>query len=634
MKVLAIDTETTGLNVHDGCKPFAVYAYDGSDYRYWVWYVDPFTREIQVSPSEVREIIRYIDSYDQLVMHNFSFDIRMLESVGVIPKRGWFSRMHDTGVMGHVVHSAKTQTVRSKLKDMSVMFLEHPKDDEKELQKAVISARRKAKKLGWNLGEVVEQDYWLPRQIAMEEGKSPDDRAYEVCDTYGCGDVLRTWSLFSYFAKAIKVEELQKPYERERQLFPVIHDMMSRGITLNKAKLKVEINKRESRIAAACNGMRKILKNDDFNPASINDLRTALYQHLRLKPTKFTKTGPSTDKEAIAGLHSLAEKDGGIALKFLDLLSIFRKNSTGRGYLTEYWHDLRNGRLFYSLKQHGTSTTRFSSQRPNAQNVGKGEDALDEDGNPIVVDSLRDVFGPRKGRIWVAMDYSQLQLRLFAFEAGEQSLIKAFRNGWDAHTFVAHKIYQLEEDEQPTKIQRRVGKAVNFGYIFGASPSKIELTAGIPGLWDTVCHMFPSATKFMNSTKWCVRNNKFVSTRFGYRLYLPYRNGKLAEHAGVNYIIQGDEGDIVKNAMILNYNLIQRWNADLEDENDEIFITLQVHDEIIYDFPDDLDPEVFKMRVRKLKRNMEKAGSDLGFETPVDVEIIKTSWGKGEKFNV
>jgi len=942
--VLAIDTETTGLDVRRGCRPFSVYTYDGNEYRYWVWDVDPKTRMPIIPKKTIKEITDYIDSFDRLVFHNYGFDIRMMKAVGI--EFEWESRTHDTGIMGHVVHSAKTQAVRGKLKDMSVIFLEHPKDDEKALQKLVVSARRKASKLGWKIAEDVQADYWLPRQMAVHEGKPDSDPAHHVCDEYGCGDVLRTLSLYHYFLQGMRVEGLEEVYERERNLFPVIYSMMDRGITVSKKRLLTEIRKRATRISAAELAMKKVLSDETFNPASTHQLRVALFDKLGFQPVRRTKTSVSTDKSTIAALHSFAEKDGGPGLSFLNALATYRKAATARGYLTEYMHDLIDGRLYYSLKQNGTSTTRFSSQRPNAQNVGKGEDAIDEDGNPIVVDSLRTVFGPRKGRIWLAMDYSQLQLRIFAYISKEEGLIQAFLDGWDAHDYVAHRIYNLGPDEKPTKIQRRIGKACfhpdtevltklgwkkiqelkstdsvlqanpitrdsielswtndfkvvksfcndylinfkneginirvtkdhrmltwdqegnirrkkinddpivrsaestpvsscwsnagflveqenylfvskdevrlaaaiqadgsfscaqirfgftkrrkverltkllqclgitfkytvntigvhcisfrkehcqqslkllnpdktfswdclsldesnrivllselrhwdggiygkctmtkyfstvqtnhdviqaiatmterktwlkkdncsllsiknrshskggtvkkskvnyngpvyclsvptsflvvrdggipiisgncNFGFIFGASAAKIEATAGIEGLWDTVTYMFPNAHRYLQQTKWEVRNNKYITVPQGYRLYLPYREGRLAEHAGVNYQVQGCEGSLVKDAMIRNHRYLEKIRHAF-DEGEEPFITLQVHDEIIYEFPADMDDKTLRHHARKLKRNMEKSGEVIGMVTPVEVDIIRSSWDKGEPFDV
>lgn len=636
MKVIAIDCETTGLDIVKGCKPFAVYVFtDEGEHWYWRWEVDPKTRQSIVPRREVKEITDLLCEAEQVVMHNYSFDLKALASIGVT--FDWESKLHDTGVMGHVLRSDKTQLVRGKLKEMGVVFLEYPKDDEKELQKITTAARRAAKKLEWNLHPHVEADYWIPAQIAAQQGRDESDPWYHVCDTYGKGDVERTLGLYLYFHQGLHAEGLWETYDRERRLFPVVHDMMNRGISVSMRRIKAEIFERELRIKEAQEKMRSILKDHSFNPSSTPSLQTALFTKLGFTPTKMNKTGPSTDKSVIANLHSSAEKEGGSLadrrrVKFLDALLKYRKASTSRGYLHEYEVEAFNGRLYYSLKQTGTSTTRFSSSKPNAQNVGKGEDAVDEDGNAIVVDSLRRVFGPAKGRLWLAMDYSQLQLRIFAYISGEKSLVEAFANGWDAHDYMAHRVFKLSKDEKPSKIQRRIAKNINFGFIFGASPEKIEQTAGMSGLWNTVVKMFPNAHKFMEKTKREVRRDRYV-TIDGYRLYLPFRDGKIATHAGVNYLVQGAEGLLVKEAMRRNHSYfrsIRKWF----DEGEEPYITLQVHDELLYDLPSDVDDVLLRKIAKKLKQNMEVAGKSMGMITPVDAEIIRDSWDRGESFDV
>lgn len=635
-KVLALDTETTGLDIVKGCRPFSVYTFDDEgNHRWWVWNVDPRSRMPVVPKRDLREIRDLLYASDQVVMHNYSFDLRALESVGL--NWEWQGKLHDTGVMSHVLRSDKTQIVRGKLKELAVVFLQYPKDDEKDLQKTTTASRRAAKKLGWCLAEHVEADYWMPRQIAMEQGRDESDPWYSVCDRYGRGDVERTLGLFLHFYEGLHAENLWGVYKKEQDLFPVVHSMMKRGIAVSVKRIKAEILEREVRIHESMNKMQLILKDSKFNPSSTRDLQVALFEKLKFSPTKMNKTGPSTDKSVIASLHLSAEKDGDSVankkrVRFLDALHIYRKSSTSRGYLKEYLKEQYHGRLFYSLKQNGTSTTRFSSQKPNAQNVGKGEDATDEDGNPIIVDSLRRVFGPPKGRLWLAMDYSQLQLRIFAYLTKEKSLIKSFQDGWDAHDYMAHRIFNLASDIKPTKIQRRVGKNVNFGYIFGASPEKIEKTAGVPGLWSTVTRMFPDAYRYMEQTKREVRRDRYVTTITGYRLYLPFREGSIATHAGVNYQVQGCEGLLVKDAMIRNHHYLESIKHLFAD-GEEPFITLQVHDEVIYDLPSDLDDKLLKKIASKLKRNMESAGVAIGMITPVDAEIIRTSWDRGEDYD-
>jgi DNA polymerase-1 len=246
------------------------------------------------------------------------------------------------------------------------------------------------------------------------------------------------------------------------------------------------------------------------------------------------------------------------------------------------------------------------------------------------------VFGPKKGRVWYCLDYSQLQLRIFAYVAGEKQLIQAFEDGYDAHTYMAMRIFNKDADDI-TKLERRIAKNVNFGFIFGASPSKIELTAGVPGLWDTVIRMFPSAHRLMESTKKQVYRTGYVTTPHGYRLYLPEKYGKVAAHAGVNYIIQGCEGDIVKNAMINCYKHIRMLQEMYMFDG---YMSFQVHDELIFDFPRDIDLSDVDCSgmgghvILNLKALMEKPGSDIGMVTPVDVEYTITNWADTHQWSM
>lgn len=235
------------------------------------------------------------------------------------------------------------------------------------------------------------------------------------------------------------------------------------------------------------------------------------------------------------------------------------------------------------------------------------------------------VFGPAKGRVWYSYDYNQLQLRIFAHVSGEDGMVKAFAEGWDAHNFVASEIFKTEK---PTKLQRRIAKNVNFGFIFGAQPAKVEVTAGVPGLWDTVVKLFPNAHKFMDATKKLVKKQGYVNTMGGYRLYLPLvrnrYNGRVEpkHYAGVCYIVQGTEGEIVKDAMV-------RVNGQLSGMPDHNLI-MQVHDELVFDMPAKEPACLRTNTLRILQSEMNLAGNRYGVVTKVNCELITTSWADGK----
>lgn len=629
MSSIAIDTETTGLNVRTTDHAFAIFTCtNDGDLRSWVFRVDPFTRQpIIDNYKKFRvEFLDYIFSFEQFIFHNIVFDIQALRSIGI--EFPWRNRSHDTGVMSHVLHSRKTKQVNSKLKDLADIFLGIPTDDEKELKEATVAARRYGKKKGWNRHDSVEADYWMVRESELAQGKEESN----LLSVYGERDVERTMSLFLYFEEGITQEDKWEQYELERQLYPVIDRMTSKGLPIRQEALEQGIKDRQFDIDVALNSMRDLIGDPEFNPASPIQLREVLFVDLGFVPTKMTKTGPSTDKYVLNDLNALPNLNTKQKL-FLQSLETFRKKSTGLGYLKEYIHEAHEAVLYYSLKSNGTSTTRFSSSKPNAQNVGKGEDQVDEEGNAIVVDSLRSVFGPPEGYIWIAMDYSQLQLRIFAYESGERSLIEAFEQGWDAHDYMAHRIFSLGRKEKPTKNQRRIAKNVNFGFIFGASPKKIEQTAGMEGLWNTVTKMFPNAHAYMKEVMSSVYKNKYVETCNGYRLYLPYRDGKIAAHAGVNYIVQGDEGIIVKEALVSTDKYIRKMAKKYDAR-----IVLQVHDELIFQFKrgKSLRRQLLNLRPHLvvIKCLMEAAAHKYDMIAPVDADLITTSWDQGKELDL
>lgn len=251
----------------------------------------------------------------------------------------------------------------------------------------------------------------------------------------------------------------------------------------------------------------------------------------------------------------------------------------------------------------------------------KGREEEDENGVKKIKYSIRKIFGPPKGRVWLATDYDQLQLRIFAYWSKEDKLIEAFKKGFDFHTYVAMLIY---ETDTPTKIQRRVAKNVNFGYIFGAGENKIDSTAGIPGLFRRVQQLFPNVTESINRTVSFVKRHGYVKTASGYKLTVDKRKA----YAGVNYIVQGTEGDIVKKALNDCYSFLSR-KYNLEPSNclkdSPVKLVLQVHDEIIFSIP-----EKFRLQnyIRPINRIMENAGTHYGIVCKCKPELYYNNWSE------
>jgi DNA polymerase-1 len=662
MSYIAIDTETLGLDEDD--LPFAVSTTDDQGNScFWQWEVNPKTRVPKIPKKDKQEIIDEIRG-KQKVFWNYAFDIGKLEKVGIRIK--WRDCCHDTSISSHVVNSRIHRRYDGKLNNVARHYLTSIQNTGTLLRDAVKSSRFIAQRLGWNIAvkgegrgkDHVARDYWLPRQIGrsyLEDcqrippksrkrvlrekygGKLDKDLATKwlnILEHYALNDTEETITLFLSFQKIIEERGLIHVYERERKLVLAILDFSRQGVHLRVKQLSKE-RKRFTKIQKGL--LRELCTwagSKDFNPNSPIQ-RTEFFDRNKIKGEKRTPTGYwSTTKD---DLKKTLERYANLPqAKPLECLSRFRACSKAVEYTTTYEKFREGTKLKFSLNQVGTSTTRLSSKDPNSTQIGKGKEFENEDGETYVDFSLRSIFGPSKGRVWYPIDYSQLQLRIFAYVSKEVSLIRAFQDGWDAHDYTTFRIQQqlgnatTRESFTASKQQRTIGKNTNFGFIFGAQKKKINSTSGVDGLYDMLKEMFPNAIQFIDEIGKQVTRKTYVTTPFGYRLYIPYENGKIKRHAGVNYIVQGTEGDIVKNATIK----IHEYLRGLQKKGFSGKMILLVHDEIVFDFPLEAKEPKFKHKtiLKKIKGLMEGAGTELGMVTPVDVGMCTESWDKEEKY--
>jgi DNA polymerase-1 len=588
---LALDTETTGPYLFHGCKPFLVSTCDlKGNIRCWEWPVDPFTREPKIPKRHLREIQELITKHI-LVFHNAKFDIRALESIGIIWPPLSFYRIHDTQLASHAANSLESH----KLKDLAEKYLSISTTDEEDLIKAVHSARRVGRSSKWKLGarlngkEAVKADYWMPKAV---------DQTSSVCRTYATWDVIRTIQLMQMYASVLTDENLWDSYFRELNLLPAIYRMESNGMSISQETLSTELSEYErtsSREERFCQAIAPI------NIRSPKQLQEILYKRFDLPVQKFTDAGqPATDEHTLRYL--LAQRNGR-SNRFLKHLIKYRECQSGLRYLKNYQCSQLNGVLYPSFHQTGTRTTRFSSSDPNAQNVSKSSSL-----------PLRKIFCPRPEYHWISIDYSQLELRLFAHISNEQSLIDSFDQGYDFHSFVATKIFDKPAN-RITKEERRIAKNTNFSIIFGASPRKVNLTAGISDAYNLFANQFPNVKSFSEETIRLVHRKGSVPTITGYRLMVPPED----PYKGVSYRVQGSAGDIIKNAMIEIDSQIQAGDVK------RCRMIAQIHDELLFEFEGEPDPS----GIRLLQDIMEDAGRSLGVTTPTDAEIITTNWSEG-----
>jgi len=654
MKYLAIDTETTGLYRQHGCRAFMVTCCN-QDRQDWCFEgeVDPFTRKVTWEDEEASKLAMLVGSYNHFIFLNAGFDLGMLHDMELdlhhtpnIYDHIMRNRIDDVGVMAHVVDNETS----GRLKDLALEYLRMDNEDEKLLHKLIISARRAGKKLDWDLArknhpmlplqtkEYPKCDFWMPNLIAkihpelVRVGDDPKDWL-NSCETYGRLDAVRTAGLFHNLHLGLQKEGLWDVYDKgpHRQCIKTIHRMTSRGLPVAKFSLPRELNKYDKEVSKWAKKAAKLAGGINLN--SPDQVSVYLFEEQGCPVTAKTDTGkPSTSYDTLQMLcNPQSSKIGDVvskdARKFLEAYLNMKKNETAVRYLRSYYRGQSNRRLYPSIRQCGTGTTRVSSANPNGQNIGKGdEDDFYEGEEGDTKFNLRCVFGPQRSYLWFPIDYNQFQLRIFATLAEETKLIKAFEDGWDAHTFVACSLFDTSE---PTKLQRRVAKAINFGLIFGAGRRTIDKTAGMDGAYSMFKDQFPAIDPYMESTLAEVRKDKYVTTAGGYRLWVPYRT----PYAAVCYKVQGTEGEIVKEAMndceeyLMNLN-----NKIQEGGNSYGQMIMQVHDELIFEIPTSLPENTRRDVVGNLAVLMEKAAMKYGIYAPAEADKVTKVWSEAKPY--
>ncbi len=313
-----------------------------------------------------------------------------------------------------------------------------------------------------------------------------------------------------------------------------------------------------------------------FNLDSPKQLQALLFDELGLEPKNKTPTGqPSTNEEA---LEAIADQD-----ELPRLILDYRSLAKLRGTYTDKLPLMVNpqtGRVHTSYHQGGAATGRLSSSDPNLQNIP----IRSEDGRRI-----RRAFIAPPGRRIVAFDYSQIELRIMAHLSGDAGLLDAFAHGLDIHRATAAEVFGVPL-EQVDANQRRAAKAINFGLIYGMGAFGLARQIGVsrPEAQDYIAlyfNRYPGVHAYMERTRELARQQGYVETVFGRRLYLPEirsRNANQragAERAAINAPMQGTAADIIKRAM----RRVHDW---LVPHSSQAKMLMQVHDELVFEADD------------------------------------------------
>ncbi|MCG8463408.1 MAG: DNA polymerase, partial [Xanthomonadales bacterium] len=309
----------------------------------------------------------------------------------------------------------------------------------------------------------------------------------------------------------------------------------------------------------------------EFNLASTKQLGEILFQELGLPIVAKTPKGQASTSEDV--MHQLAEQHD-LPKLILEHRSLAKLKNTYTDRLQEQIHP-RTGRVHTSFHQAVAGTGRLSSSDPNLQNIP----VRTEEGRRI-----RQAFVAPEGRVLLACDYSQIELRIMAHLSQDPGLLNAFHKGVDVHSATAAEVFGVTPDEVD-KNQRRAAKAINFGLMYGMSAFGLAKQLEIPRdqaqeYMNIYFERYPGVRAYMDQTRAQAHEQGYVETLFGRRLWLPEiksRNGQrrqAAERAAINAPMQGTAADIIKRAMID----VDQW---LQNQATDALLILQVHDELV-----------------------------------------------------
>ena len=572
-KRFAIDTETTSLDYRVAEMVGFSVAFDAKD----AYYV-PLAHDYEGAPEQLNReaIIQQIkpileDTSVEKIGHHLKYDAHIFENHG-IHLQGWY---FDTMLASYVLNSVAT---RHGMDDVARVYLSHLTTTFEQV------AGKGAKQKTFNQIEI------------------------ETAAHYAAEDAHVTYRLYEVLDRKLKeLPELSSILHNiEVPVASVLTRMEENGIALDLNFLdQLSISFSET-IQDLENQIIEIA-GESFNVSSPKQVGEVLFEKMGLKGGKKTATGQYSTSEAI-----LEKIDHPITALIIEYRGLTKLKSTYTDGLLKQANP-ETQRVHTSYHQALTATGRLSSTDPNLQNIPVREN---------IGRQIRQAFIAPEGRILLAADYSQIELRLMAHFSQDEALVHAFNHGQDVHSRTASEVLGVAL-ENVTSDQRRQAKAVNFGLLYGMSEFGLIRQLGFTreesqNYIKQYFHRYPGIYEYMQRTRQIALEQGFVETITGRRLYTPdikasnmmVRKG--AERAAINAPLQGSAAEIIKMAMIEVDKILPKNQAKL---------LLQVHDELVFEVDEDIADEISV----KIQDVMQKV---VTLSVPLLVEV-----GKGKNWD-
>ena len=460
------------------------------------------------------------------------------------------------------------------------------------------------------------------KQITMAQASIGD------ASGHACGRADAAWQLRELLtSEAVEKGVSDALKDFEMPLVPVLVRMQRNGVAVDADHLTRMSARFEQDIDRTEAGMYELVGHE-FNIGSSRQLGDVLFDELGLPPTKKRKTGFSTDASSLEWLRQtinqgLADGVDPKAVEVLDRVLEYRQLTKIKStYLDSLPGQVNpaTGRVHTMYHQTGSATGRVSSNDPNVQNI------------PVRTEIGREVrraFVAHDAPEWtlLAADYSQIELRILADLSEDSGLIEAFESGQDIHAATASSVYGVAIDGVDSEM-RRIAKIMNFGVIYGLSPFGMSQQTGLSpeegkAFIAAYFGKYPGIETYIDGIKRSVRDDGYVETLKGRRRYIPeirsanFHQRSAGERMAINMPIQGTAADILKLAMV-------RLQAEMDSRRLRSMMILQVHDELIFESPqDELD------EIKALVSDLMPAAMDL--VVPLDVDVkTGANWGDME----
>ncbi len=565
-KRFAFDTETTSLDYRVAKIVGFSVAFDAHD----AYYV-PLAHDYEGAPqqldretvlTQIKAILE--DPHVEKIGHHLKYDAHVLENHG-IALQGWY---FDTMLASYVLNASAT---RHGMDDVARLYLSHLTTTFEQV------AGKGAKQKTFNQIELETASHYAAEDAHVTY------RLYEVLDAK-----LRK------FPELINIlHNIEMPTAR------VLTIMEENGIELNLDFLD-QLGAEFSKTMQDLENQITDLAGQEFNVSSPKQVGEILFDKLGLKGGKKTSTGQYSTSESV--LEKIEHPITDLILQYRGLSKL--KSTYTDGLLKQANNDTH--RVHTSYHQALTATGRLSSTDPNLQNIPVRED---------IGRQIRKAFIAPKGRVLLAADYSQIELRLMAHFSQDHALVDAFNHGQDVHRRTAAEVLGIAL-EDVTSNQRRQAKAVNFGLLYGMSEFGLTRQLGFSreesrSYIGKYFQRYPGVLDYMERTRQVAREQGFVETILGRRLYTPDINASNkmikqgAERAAINAPLQGSAADIIKMAMIEVEKMLPK---------DQAKMLLQVHDELVFE----VDEEIADELAKKLAEVMQ---SVLKISVPLVVEV-------------